>query len=923
MQRFGGPIIIVIGVIALAVIGGAAYFLFGGSPSPTGADLTTLTADSNTVALEGMKFSVEPALVTPGLKVGLKSNPVDQFLATPGGSLKPVRDSLPGYLTPVSPVYTVSTEGQSPSQMTVALTLDEGMGEPAMLDVYAWDGKAWQFLPSKLNGNRRIAITGFVPQAIAVFQTTATVQVTSTTLELGETLGQIGSAINIVQVGGPVLQANGTLLGGLAGGFSTGQGYQVLPLVRTPDDGGVTLNAMLADPNARKAQIGGLVDLVNSNNYNGVALDYRGLDPVRSASFNQFIADLAAALHQNGKILVVIAPRPVFESGAYTTGGYDLRSLGAAADVIELPLGDDLAATGNGNANRMLTWAAGEVDRFKLRLLVSALSAETVNGATARLPANNVLSAFGNATLQTDTAQIKSGAEVIVALNGKVQSLDYDNEAFAPRFTFSDESGLARTVTYVTPETLAHQLALAQKYNLGGVSVHDLFNTGNPAGMIDALVQFKVNNSALTTTGAGLSYIVNGPNGVVTEATLKPGQPFTWTAGEPGQYSIAVKLDSSAGLSLGSVDVVVPEQATEVPTAAATTPLKPVIANTPLPTATPCTGCPTATPVPTQPSVQAPVAIGGGGAWGTFELGGQVVHGGIPHAADMKRAKMSWVKLQAHEGNDLLAAINNAHAQGFKILISVVGDKGSVLNQAYQQQFASYVASLASQGADAVEIWNEPNIDREWPTGQVSGANYASLLKVVYPVVKAANGNTIVISAAPAPTGYFGGNSCGNPQGCDDRPFLTEFVAAGGANSLDCIGAHYNEGIVSPQEIGTDPRDNYFTRYYATMLSTYSGIFNATRPVCFTELGYLTGEGYPDLASTAPGFAWAEHTTIAQQAQWLGQAASLSRANANVRLMIVFNIDFTVYGQDPQAGYAIIRADGACPACDALGAVMP
>ena len=34
--------------------------------------------------------------------------------------------------------------------------------------------------------------------------------------------------------------------------------------------------------------------------------------------------------------------------------------------------------------------------------------------------------------------------------------------------------------------------------------------------------------------------------------------------------------------------------------------------------------------------------------------------------------------------------------------------------------------------------------------------------------------------------------------------------------------------------------------------------------------------------------------------------------------MIVFNVDFKEYGADPQAGYAIIRPGGSCPACDTL-----
>jgi hypothetical protein len=37
-----------------------------------------------------------------------------------------------------------------------------------------------------------------------------------------------------------------------------------------------------------------------------------------------------------------------------------------------------------------------------------------------------------------------------------------------------------------------------------------------------------------------------------------------------------------------------------------------------------------------------------------------------------------------------------------------------------------------------------------------------------------------------------------------------------------------------------------------------------------------------------------------------------------VRLMIVFNVDFTEYGADPQGGYAIIRPNGTCGGCDTL-----
>jgi len=151
----------------------------------------------------------------------------------------------------------------------------------------------------------------------------------------------------------------------------------------------------------------------------------------------------------------------------------------------------------------------------------------------------------------------------------------------------------------------------------------------------------------------------------------------------------------------------------------------------------------------------------------------------------------------------------------------------------------------------------------------------------------------------------------------DDR-YVQGMAAAGAAQFMDCIGAHYNEGIVSPNQTSGDPRGNYFTRYFWGMVNTYSSAFGGARPICFTELGYLTPEGYGLLPE---GFIWASDVSLAEQAQWLAQAVRLARNSGRVRLVIIWNVDFTNYDNDPMAGYAIVRPGGACPACDALARV--
>ncbi|MCC6615470.1 MAG: hypothetical protein IT320_18500 [Anaerolineae bacterium] len=321
------------------------------------------------------------------------------------------------------------------------------------------------------------------------------------------------------------------------------------------------------------------------------------------------------------------------------------------------------------------------------------------------------------------------------------------------------------------------------------------------------------------------------------------------------------------------------------------------------------------------PAAPPPPAVNAAPAPRGFNLGGHITGYDERTINYMHQAGMTWVKKQIRHSMgqspaDVAGLINEAKSFGFHILLGVVGSNKDFINQpGYFEDYANFVAGLAAQGADAIEVWNEPNIDREWPSGSINPAQYTQLLAQAYNAIKAANPNTLVISGAPAPTGFFGGCS---GTGCDDNAFVQGMAAAGAARYMDCLGIHYNEGIVGPNVTSGDPRGNssHYTRYYQSMVNTYLRAIGNARPLCFTELGYLTPEGFPPL----PGaFGWAENVTVAQQAAWLDQVVSMAARSGRVRLLIVWNVNFTDYGDDPMAGYAIIRPDGSCPACAALG----
>lgn len=309
-------------------------------------------------------------------------------------------------------------------------------------------------------------------------------------------------------------------------------------------------------------------------------------------------------------------------------------------------------------------------------------------------------------------------------------------------------------------------------------------------------------------------------------------------------------------------------------------------------------------------------------------VGGHVLHFGEAAQEAMTSAGMTWVKWQIpyFEGVDMTVArhrINVSHEAGFLVLLSVTGEKHDLADGggAYLDDYAAFLGEVAALGADAIEVWNEMNLDREWPTGQIDPRAYVEMLEKAYRAIKAANPDTMVITGALAPTGAEGAYGLAKVWN-DDRYYLG-MARAGAANFADCIGVHYNEGIIPPNLQGGDPRaDDYPTRYLPLMLRRVEFPFrNADIPMCMTEMGYLSPEGYGPLP---PGFDWAANTSAQEQAEWLAQAIQIAADfdAMPMELIILWNIDFDSYGADPQAGYAIIRSDGSCPACETIAALQ-
>ena len=327
------------------------------------------------------------------------------------------------------------------------------------------------------------------------------------------------------------------------------------------------------------------------------------------------------------------------------------------------------------------------------------------------------------------------------------------------------------------------------------------------------------------------------------------------------------------------------------------------------------------------PPASAPAPSGGG----TFELGGHVRDWGFPYADNMHYAGMNWAKVQIRYPSDASGIVAAAHANGFKIQVSALGPASMVAQGGFEQKVADWVAGIAAAGADAIEVWNEPNINREWQDGHISSQAYTSLLCTAYGAIKNANSGTAVISAAPAPTGYFGG--CG-PSGCDDQPWLEGMYNAGAAQCMDYIGAHHNAGATSPSATSghpANPGSTHHSWFFLPQTQLYYNIFRGTRKLFYTEMGYVTPEGTCSCGLPS-NFQWGNGTSLAEQGAWLSEAVRLSINTGMVRCVIVWNVDYVrndccdcnpqASDCDPQASFALIRPGGSCPTCNALHNVL-
>jgi hypothetical protein len=331
------------------------------------------------------------------------------------------------------------------------------------------------------------------------------------------------------------------------------------------------------------------------------------------------------------------------------------------------------------------------------------------------------------------------------------------------------------------------------------------------------------------------------------------------------------------------------------------------------------------------------------------DYGASVFLLGNPETTDrdlqlLRNAGINWAKLTVPwrsieascknciDWTDLDRVVAASTAAGVKLMVrvdhqpdwsrAVPAENGPPDDMYDYADFVSVLAKRYKAGSlkgtvDAIQVWNEPNLSREWggaPINRDQAAQYMYMLKETYTLVKAEDPTKIVVSAGLSPTGTNDGTAM------PDLDYLNWMYEFGLAQYSDVVGVHApGYGSAPEAMLNSDPRfphESFYFRRVEQLREAMTLNGDGAKPFWVLEFGWTTDQVNPE-------YSWYA-VSPAQQADYVVKAYQYARTNwaPQVGVMFVWNIAdpaWTVANE--QYWWSITNPDGTTrPAYDALAA---
>ncbi len=234
------------------------------------------------------------------------------------------------------------------------------------------------------------------------------------------------------------------------------------------------------------------------------------------------------------------------------------------------------------------------------------------------------------------------------------------------------------------------------------------------------------------------------------------------------------------------------------------------------------------------------------------------------------------------------------------------------------QLFANFLGAIAGRycgSLQAIEVWNEQNLRREWEGFPLEPSSYMELLKRSYNSIKGACPSVLVISGATTPAGY-------SDVAFDDIDYLRGMYQNGLKQYSDGIGIHPS-GFANPPTVTFDDwtSGNYDSLSHVNHRSFYFlSTLRESRRV-MEEFGdtnkrlWPTEFGWGSTPSPHAGYEYEARIDEATQARWIVDAFNIMGGSGYVAVPMLWNLN---YPRETEMGaFAVVGR----PAFDALRAM--
>lgn len=210
---------------------------------------------------------------------------------------------------------------------------------------------------------------------------------------------------------------------------------------------------------------------------------------------------------------------------------------------------------------------------------------------------------------------------------------------------------------------------------------------------------------------------------------------------------------------------------------------------------------------------------------------------------DIQPAAGEWVWEQADavvdevecRGRELVARID--HAPDWAMLPASDDPTAPPINLDAWGTFCGAIADRYQGRITAYQVWNEPNLAREWGDRPPNAAGYVKLLSTCAQAIRQSDPDAVIISAGLAPTGG------PLPNAVPDSDYLRQMYAAGVSPWFDVLGLNA-PGYAAPPEMSPDEAEDVYGHRWMSFrhVEDMRGIMvaegDAAKQIALLEVGW-------------------------------------------------------------------------------------